>query len=179
MIASAWAAGPADSGMPQFQTEHFSSQLFWAILSFAILFFLLKRFVFPSVNRLLDERAGHIRQEIEAATGMRQEVEQAVAEHRRLLEEIQQNAGRVMEEVRQASWRYRDEAIADIHEEHQKRKEELFAEVEHARRRALDDIRSVAVELSIAATEKVMGRHIDERENARAVDELVRELGKR
>lgn len=178
MISSAWAAEQAGSGLPQFQTEHFSSQLFWAILSFAILFLLLRRFVFPTVNRLLDERADHIRQEIESATRMRQEVEQAVAEHGRLLEEIQQDAHRVMEDARRESLRYRDEAVASIREEHRRSKEELFAEVEHAKRRALDDIRAVAVELTMSATEKVVSGHVDRAEAEKAVDELIRELRK-
>lgn len=178
MVVSAWAAGQAGSGMPQFQTEHFSSQLFWAILSFTILFFLLRRFVFPSVNRLLDERANHIRQEIEAATQMRQQAEQAAAEHHLLLEELRQQARQHIEDVRRESKEYRDAAIASIHEEHRKSKEELFAEVDYAKRRALDDIRSVAVELTMSATEKVVGQHADRAEAEKAVDDLIRELGK-
>ena len=178
MIATAWAAEQAGSGMPQFQTEHFSSQLFWAVLSFTILFFLLKRFVFPSVNRLLDQRAEHIRQEIEAATQMREEAEQAVAEHQLLLEDLRQQTQRQIEEVRRESRQFRDEAIASIRDEHLKRKEELFVEVEHARRQALDDIRSVAVELTLAATEKVIGQQADRYEAEQAVDELIRDLGK-
>jgi len=178
MIASAWAAEQAGSGMPQFQTEHFSSQLFWAILSFTILFFLLKRFVFPSVNRLLDERAEHIRQEMEAATRMRKEAEQSAAEHHLLLQELRQQAQRHIEDVRRESREYRDEAIASIREEHRKRKEELFAEIEHAKRLALEDVRSVAVELTMAATEKVVGQQADRYEAEQAVEELLRDLGK-
>jgi len=178
MIDAAWAAEQGGSGMPQFQTEYFSSQLFWAIISFFILFYLLNRFIFPVVNRLLDERAEYMRQEIETATEMRKEAEQAAAEHRQMLEEIRQGAQKVMDEVRQESLHYRDKAIASIHEEHHKRKGELFAEIEFAKRKALDDIRSVAVELSIAATEKVIGRHVGQDETEMAVDELIRELRK-
>ena len=178
MIASAWAAEQAGSGMPQFQTEHFSSQLFWAILSFTILFFLLKRFVFPSVNRLLDQRAEHIRQEMEAATQMREQAEQSAVEHHLLLQELRQQAQLHIEDVRRESREYRDQAIASIREEHQKRKEELFTEIEHAKRQALEDIRVVAVELTMAATEKVVGQHVDRYEAEQAVNEMIRDLGK-
>ena len=110
MIDAAWAAERGSAGMPQFQTEYFSSQLIWAIISFAILFYLLNRFILPVVNRLLDERADHIRQEIEAGEKLRQAGEKAMDEHHLLLEQLQQEARKVMHEVRRESLKHRDEA---------------------------------------------------------------------
>ena len=43
--------------MPQFeQIEVFQSLIFWSVLSFAILFFILKKFAFPPILSALDER---------------------------------------------------------------------------------------------------------------------------
>jgi F-type H+-transporting ATPase subunit b len=178
MIDTAWAAEQGGSGMPQFQTEYFSSQLFWAIISFAILFYLLKRFVYPVINRLLDERAGHIRHEIETGEKLRQAGEQAMDEHHLLLEQLLQDAQKVMHEVRKESLQCRDEAIAKINEEHNKRKQELYADIEFARQKALKDLRTVSVDVAIAAAEKVMLNHIDPHETEKAVDEAIKALQK-
>jgi len=164
--------------MPQFQTEYFSSQLFWAIISFAILFYLLQRFVLPVVNRLLDERAEHIRHEIEAGEQLRKAGVHALEEHHLLLEQLQQDARKIIQETKKESLRYRDEAIAKINEEHNKRKQELYADIECARQRALKELRDVSVDIAIAATEKVMSKHIDPHETETAVHDLIKALKK-
>lgn len=178
MIDAAWAAEQGSSGMPQFQTEYFSSQLIWAIISFAILFYLLNRFVLPVVNRLLDERSEHIRQEIETGEKLRQAGEKAMEEHHLLLEQLQRDAQKIMQEVRMESLKCRDEAIARINEEHNKRKQELYADIEFARQRALKDLRTISVDVAIAAAEKVMSNHIDPHETETAVDEAIKALQK-
>ncbi len=178
MINTAWAAEQGSSGMPQFQTEHFSSQFFWAIVSFAILFYLLRRFVLPVVNRLLDERAGHIRQEIETAEKLRQAGEKALDEHHLMLQQLQQDARKIMRETKKSSLKYRDEAIAEINIEHIKRKQELYEDIEFARQRALKDLRTVSVDIAMAAAEKVMGDHLDPHETEKAVDEIIKTLKK-
>jgi hypothetical protein len=45
----------------------------WHLLNFAILFFILYRFLFPPVLRMLDERQQRIRESMERAETLRQE----------------------------------------------------------------------------------------------------------
>jgi len=67
--------------MPQFeQIEVFSSLIFWSLISFAILFFLLKRFAFPPILEVLEERENKIRSEIGDAEKLRQEAEELKAD---------------------------------------------------------------------------------------------------
>ena len=59
--------------MPQFeQIEVFHSLIFWSLVSFALLFFLLKRFAFPPILEVLEERENKIRSEIDDAEKLRQ-----------------------------------------------------------------------------------------------------------
>ena len=63
--------------MPQFeQIEVFHSLIFWSLISFFILFFLLKRFAFPPILEVLEERENKIRSEISDAEKLRQEAEE-------------------------------------------------------------------------------------------------------
>ena len=67
--------------MPQFeQVEVFHSLIFWSLISFGILFFLLKRFAFPPILEVLEERENKIRSEIGDAEKLRQEAEYLKAE---------------------------------------------------------------------------------------------------
>ena len=52
--------------MPQFeQVSVFGSLIFWSVISFAILFFMLKKFAFPPILAALDDREKKIRGDIE------------------------------------------------------------------------------------------------------------------
>ena len=62
--------------MPQFeQIEVFQSLIFWSVLSFAILFFILRKFAFPPILSALDERDKKIRGDIEESEKLKQDVE--------------------------------------------------------------------------------------------------------
>ena len=63
--------------MPQFeQIAVFQSLIFWSVLSFAILFFILKKFAFPPILSALDEREKKIRGDIEESEKLKKDVEE-------------------------------------------------------------------------------------------------------
>ena len=62
--------------MPQFeQVSVFSSLIFWSVISFAILFFMLKKFAFPAILEGLENREKKIRGDIEESERLKQDVE--------------------------------------------------------------------------------------------------------
>ena len=62
--------------MPQFeQIEVFQSLIFWSVISFAILFLVLKKYAFPPILSALDEREKKIRGDIEESEKLKQDVE--------------------------------------------------------------------------------------------------------
>ncbi len=63
--------------MPQFeQIEVFQSLAFWSVVSFALLFFLLKKYAFPPILQTLEERENKIRTEIGDAEKLKQEAQE-------------------------------------------------------------------------------------------------------
>ncbi len=78
MISVAHAA--AEGGVPQFEQSMFQHQIVWAVISFAILLYLLNKYVIPAINDLLDARARKIEEDITGAERARREAEKAQAE---------------------------------------------------------------------------------------------------
>src|SRR2546426_11895890 len=66
--------------MPQFDTQFFSSLLFWEWVSFGILLLILYKYAFPWILENLDARERKIRETIEAAERQRAEAERRMAE---------------------------------------------------------------------------------------------------
>ena len=53
--------------MPQFDTQFFSSLIFWELISFGILLWVLSKFAFPPILEALETRERKIRDSIDQA----------------------------------------------------------------------------------------------------------------
>lgn len=62
--------------MPQFeQVSVFGSLIFWSVISFGILFFVLKKFAFPPILEALEMREKKIRADIEDSERLKNEAQ--------------------------------------------------------------------------------------------------------
>ena len=80
------------AGLPQFQFETWSSQIFWLILTFAVLYFVLSKFILPRICDGLTERSDRVADDLDAASRMQQEAEQAEIEFDRPLADTKAKA---------------------------------------------------------------------------------------
>ena len=148
----------------------------WTIIAFAFTFFLLRRFAFGPVQRIIDQRRDRIREALDEADKARQEArqlreltakerEQAKADREQILEESRRQAQALFQQGRQ-------KADEDLRERLAKNQEELEAE----NRRMQEQIRRDVVELTLLAAEKVTGKTLDEDDQKRLIDETIDEL---
>src|SRR6266496_4052461 len=86
--------------MPQFETDFFSSLLFWEIVSFAILLFILAKYAFPPILEALDARERKIRESIEAAERQRTEADRRMAEYEAKMKAAQKEAEALLEQAK-------------------------------------------------------------------------------
>src|SRR5215831_15307690 len=84
--------------MPQFETDFFSSLIFWEVVSFAILLFVLYKIAFPRLLSLLEEREKKIRDSLDQAERHRAEAEQRLKEYE--AERIKGDATREIDQER-------------------------------------------------------------------------------
>src|SRR5688572_13695417 len=67
-VGPAFAAdAERSSGMPQFDLTRFPSQIFWLIVSFAVLYFLMAKMVLPRIGSIIETRERKILSDLEAA----------------------------------------------------------------------------------------------------------------
>ncbi|MBF0402055.1 MAG: F0F1 ATP synthase subunit B [Magnetococcales bacterium] len=163
MISSAYAAteGHAQSsGLPQFDSSVFASQIFWTVVSFMVLMYLLQRYVIPAINDILDSRGKKISEDLQNAEKARQEAERVLAGYREQVERARQMASATLEEARLEASAIREHALADLTEELAKKKASAVEEIERVRQRAMEEVRDAAVEIAMLATEKLIAKTV-------------------
>ena len=150
--------------------------MIWTIVCFFITLFVLRRYAFGPIQKAIDERRERIRQSLEEADNARNEAQQLLEEHRKLIAGAKNDAEEILAEARRVSEsnvrRMREETEAD----RQRRLEDTRKQIEAETRRALEQIRSEVADLSLIAAEKVTRKSLDNADHKRLIQEAIGEL---
>jgi F-type H+-transporting ATPase subunit b len=150
--------------------------MIWTLVCFGITFFVLKRFAFGPIQRIIDERRQRIRQSLEEADRARDEARRLLEEHRALMNDARGQAEEVLSEARRVGDAQRDRLRQELEAERQRRIEDTRKQVETETRRALEQLRAEVAELTVIATSRVTGKVLDETDHRRLIDEAVGDL---
>jgi F-type H+-transporting ATPase subunit b len=150
--------------------------MIWTIVSFLITLFVLKRFAFGPIQRMIDERRRRIREAIDEADRSREEARRLLEEHRQLMGEARSDAERILAEARRIAEAQRRRVKEETEADRQRRLEETRRQIEAETRRALEQIRAEVAELTLVATAKVTRKALDDEDHRRLIDEAIAEL---
>ena len=71
--------------MPQFDPSVFSTQLFWLVVTFVVLYFALSRLALPRVAAVLEARQSKVDDDLDRAAASKQEADSVLAEYEKAL----------------------------------------------------------------------------------------------
>jgi F-type H+-transporting ATPase subunit b len=159
------------SGLPQLDFATYSSQLFWLVVTFALLLIVMWRVVAPRIGGGLADRKNRIASELERAQTDRGEAERAWSTYQNTLVEARQRARAVTEEnrVKVTTETERAEAVADETAQAQIAKAE--AELARLRAEAKGSILAAAQDAAIDIVARLTGEKVGADEAAAAVRE--------
>ena len=150
--------------------------MIWTIVCFLIALFVLKKFAFGPVQKMIDERRDRIAKAIEEADNARAEARDLLEQHRALIGQAKSESAEILSDARKVAdaqlARVREEAEAD----RQRRLEETRKQIAAETARALDQIRSEVADLTVEATQRVVGKVLDAADQRRLIDEAIEGL---
>lgn len=149
------AADAASGGLPQFDFSTWSSQIFWLVVTFGLLYFILSKFILPRIGEGISERGDRIADDLDAASRMQREAEQAEIEYDRVMAAARAKAHNIAETTRKSM----DDEIAvevEAAEAEFASKQAVADEnISKIRAAALSKIDTVAEETAAAIAEKI------------------------
>jgi F-type H+-transporting ATPase subunit b len=150
--------------------------MIWTLVCFGITFYVLKRFAFGPIQKVIDERRQRIRQSLDEADHARDEARRLLEEHRALMNEARGQAEEILSEARRVGEAQRERLREELEAERQRRIEDTRKQVEAETRRALEQLRAEVAELTVIATSRVTGKVLDDKDHRRLIDEAIGEL---
>lgn len=158
--------------LPSILTPDFGL-LFWMLLAFLIVFFLMAKFGFPVITKMVEDRKNYIDESLQKAheanerlAGIQQESERLLAEARAKQAEILAQAKATGDSIVNEA---RNKAQADGAKLLQEAKAQIAAEKENA----LRGIRQTVADLSIVIAEKVVRQKLANNDEQQALIEQM------
>jgi len=164
--------------MPQFESHFFSSLIFWEIVSFAVLFFVLYKFAFPGILSVLEEREKKIRDSLDQAERHRLEADRKLKEYEAKLAGASKEAEGILAAAKERAQRLMEENEQRLKTEADRIKGDATREIDHERRKAIQEIRTQTTDLAMMVAEKVVQRSLNDADHRRLADEALQALAK-
>jgi F-type H+-transporting ATPase subunit b len=150
--------------------------MIWTIVAFLITLFVLKRYAFGPIQKMIDERRENIARSIQEADHAREEARNLLEEHRRLMNEARGEAEQIIAEARKTRDAMETRMREETESERQRRLEETRREIAAETSRALEQIRAEVADLTLEATSIVVGRKLDSDRDRELISEAIGSL---
>lgn len=151
----AGADAAASGGLPQFDFSTWSSQIFWLVVTFGLLYFVLAKFILPRIGEGINERGDRIADDLDAASRMQKEAEQAGVTYERMLADAKAKAHNIAETTRKSVDEDIEKEVESAEAEFASKQAAADDRINSIRSSALAKIDTVAADTVGAIVEKV------------------------
>ncbi|MFO7616354.1 MAG: F0F1 ATP synthase subunit B [Bacteroidales bacterium] len=151
--------------------------IFWMVLAFSIVFFILKRFAWGPILKMLQEREQSIDQALKAADQAREEMTRLKAGHEELLLQSRAERDILLAEARRIREQMIEKAHLEAAAESSRLLEQARNQIGQEKSAAINEIRLQVADLSLEIAEKILRRELaDRQEQESLIREELRDL---
>jgi F-type H+-transporting ATPase subunit b len=143
--------------MPQLNPLDWAPQLIWLVLTFSILYLLMKYVALPRIGSVIEARADRIAKDLAAADKLRRETEEAIAAYEQALAEAKQKAHAIVEEGRAKLKAETAAERAKLESELGKKGAEAEARIAEAKHSAMREVNKVAADVAADIVRQLIG----------------------
>jgi F-type H+-transporting ATPase subunit b len=148
----------------------------WTIVTFLILFFVLRKFAFGPIQHMIDKRRDEIEQSITAADQARREQERLLAEYRVTIAKAKGEAEEIIKRAHEVAESTRTELVGHAKEQAHKEVEDARDQIQRETRKAIQEIKNQVADLAVLAAGKVTAKALTKEDHLRLVDEAMAEV---
>ncbi len=149
---------------------------FGQMISFALLIWFTMKFIWPPMNRAIEERQKKIADGLAAAERSQHDLAQAQQSVDAAMREARSKANEVIDQAHHRANQIIEQAKTDAMVEATRQKAMADAEIVAAQNRAREDLRKQVSSLAVSGAEKLLRREIDANAHKVLLDELAAQL---
>lgn len=148
------------------------------ILAMVVLVAAFFIFFFKPVRKILDARKEKMMSDINEAEKKNANASIFLAEAENRIKDSKTEAVNIVENARKEAETIKEQTIAQAKDEAIRLKKDAEKDIEMSKKQAQDDINKSIIEVAIKASEKVLEREVDSKDNEKLIDDFLNEMNK-
>jgi len=148
----------------------------WTVVVFLGLFWVLRRYAWKPLSEALHQREEHLEHTLLQTEKVRNESEQLLAEHRRLMAQADERVKSIFDKAQKEAQASGEEIIKLARAEAEAARDRAQREIATARDQALADIWSQTANIAVSVAGRVLSKQLGEDEHRRLLDLAINEL---
>ncbi len=149
---------------------------FWVAVGFVLLVAGIARPAARSITTALDARSARIEASLDEARKLREEAQHLLTEYQRKQRDAARESRQIVEQARIDAERIAAAARADLERALERREAVAREKIARAEVEALRGIRALAIDIAIAATERVIAERLAPEQARSLIDSAIAEL---
>ena len=154
----------------------FESPEFWVAIAFVLVVIVAFKPAARAITGTLDARAAKIREQIEEARKLREDAQALLAEYQKKQRDAMAEAEKIIAQARAEAARLKIDAEKDLENAITRRKQQALDRIAQTEAQAIVAVRNTAVEVAMAAAEKLITTSLDPAKKAALADKAISEL---
>lgn len=148
----------------------------WAVLTFAILLILLKRFAWKPIIDSLDEREKRLQSSLKTAEDARNESCKIAEQQKEILLQSRQEASEIMNIAKASAEDFKQKIEISAKNEKEKILASAETEINSMKDAAVRELKNTAVNLAIGAAEKLLDENLNESKSKILIEKYINNM---
>ena len=150
---------------------------FWVAVAFGVFVLILLYYRVPNlVAKSLDDRAEAIRKELDEARRLREEAQTLLADYQKRHRNVGQEADAIVEQARREAEAFAHETRVSLKDALERRTKQAEDKIARAETQAVDEVRAAAIDVAMAAAERILREKTAGSSGASLIDQSIRDL---
>ncbi len=150
--------------------------LFWTVLIFLVLVFLLAKFAWKPILKMVEERTKNIEDALNSAENAKKEMAGLKAENEQIMKEARAERDKIVREAREM----KDKIIEESKETAKAEADKILAQarklIDDEKRAAMNELKDQVASLSIEIAEKILTKELsDKKKQAELIDDILQQ----
>ncbi|GBD93047.1 ATP synthase subunit b, sodium ion specific [bacterium BMS3Abin05] len=150
--------------------------IFWTVVTFLFLLLVLKKLAWKPILGGLESREQWIKDTLDDAEKRRREAEQKLAQYEQMLDQAKKETQEIINNSRKTAEMMKNEIVRQANEEAMRLIEKARRDISLESEKAIEEIRKLAVDLSVEAASKLIGQTLTGSGHREIVKKYIQEM---
>ena len=151
--------------------------LFWMLLSFSIVLFILRKFAWKPILKVLKDRDETIAKSIDSAKQAKEEMERLHEDNKKILAEARRERDKLLKNATDTKNKIIRQAEEEAKTKANQIMQDTHLEIENQKQKIISEIKKEVAELSINIAEKIIKKELQpENKQKMYINELIDEI---